>query len=83
MVTATGIMANGPAFEHWLDKLKGLTHLSIGVHLNATLGWPLTREMREALTSTNGRFPSLASLVSSLCWGGFRFFSAAGVACSS
>ena len=69
IVTATGVMANGPALERWLDKLKGVPHLSIGVHLNATLGCPLTSEMSDALTSSNGRFPSLGALVSSLVLG--------------
>jgi predicted glycoside hydrolase/deacetylase ChbG (UPF0249 family) len=68
-VTATGVMANGPALERWVAKLKGLTSVSVGVHLNATLGHPLTDAMRDNLGTTQGEFPAKETLAYSLFLG--------------
>jgi chitin disaccharide deacetylase len=67
VVTATGVMANGPALPRWIDRLKAVRSLSVGVHLNATLGRPLTAEMRDRLG--NDEFPSTGALVGSLLVG--------------
>lgn len=65
-VTATGVMANGPALARWLDNLKALRPFSVGVHLNASLGIPLTVEMQRELPASDGRFPSKGALLSAL-----------------
>jgi hypothetical protein len=52
VVTATGVMANGPALERWVDRLRSLTSVSVGVHLNTSLGEPLTAEMQDAVAGT-------------------------------
>lgn len=67
VVTATGVMANGPALPRWIDRLKAVRALSVGVHLNATLGRPLTAEMRERLG--RDEFPETGALVASLLLG--------------
>ena len=69
VVTATGVMANGPALGRWTGRLRSLPELSVGVHLNATLGQPLTSEMRAALSRTGGAFPSKERLVTGLLSG--------------
>ena len=53
-VTATGVFANGPALDRWADPLRDCASLDIGVHLNATLGTPLTGALGR-------RFPTLPS----------------------
>jgi hypothetical protein len=62
VVTATGVMANGPAFERRAADLADLPALSVGVHLNATLGAPLTAQMRRRLDDTAGQFPAKTAL---------------------
>lgn len=69
VVTATGVMANGPALGRWTEKLRSLPKVSVGVHLNATLGQPLTGEMRTALSRSAGEFPSKERLVAGLLSG--------------
>jgi predicted glycoside hydrolase/deacetylase ChbG (UPF0249 family) len=69
LVTATGVMANAPALGAAADRLKSIPALSIGVHLNGTLGSPLTPQMRQALRPTHGLFPSKMALVSALLFG--------------
>ena len=49
LVTATGIMANGPDFDRHARALLAVPSLSVGVHLNVTLGEPLTSRMRAEL----------------------------------
>lgn len=68
-VTATGVMANGPALDKWLDRLKALPSFSVGVHLNATLGRPLTAGMQQALAAGGGEFPLKGALASSILLG--------------
>ena len=69
VVTATGVMANGPALEKWVGSLGALPALSVGVHLNATLGRPLTAEMRDELPSPRKEFPSKTALAAMLLRG--------------
>jgi len=69
VVSATGIMANGPALDRWLDRLRSVTGLSVGVHLNATLGIPLTATMARALDWNGGRFTPKGSLVAAVLRG--------------
>jgi len=40
-VTSTTMMANMPAFEYAVEKAKSLPDLSVGIHLNITLGRPV------------------------------------------
>jgi predicted glycoside hydrolase/deacetylase ChbG (UPF0249 family) len=70
VVTATGVMANGPALRRHVDRLKGIPGLSCGIHLNATLGRPLTPQMRQVLSSSHGEFPGAAALLARLLSGG-------------
>jgi predicted glycoside hydrolase/deacetylase ChbG (UPF0249 family) len=42
IVTATGVMANGPGFEATAALLRALPQADVGVHLNATYGAALT-----------------------------------------
>ncbi len=66
-VTATGVMANGPALERWVDELKRMPGVSAGVHLNATLGRPLTPGMSRHLAG--GAFPAKGGLASAILLG--------------
>ena len=68
-VTATGVMANGPALDRWVDRLRSLSGLSVGVHLNASLGVPLTSAMAAALAAHGGRFPSKSRVASAVLLG--------------
>jgi chitin disaccharide deacetylase len=65
-VTATGVMANGPALERWVDRLRAQPGISVGVHLNATLGQPLTNDMRAVVGDA---FPSKAHMATALLLG--------------
>jgi predicted glycoside hydrolase/deacetylase ChbG (UPF0249 family) len=57
IVTATGVIANVPNFQEHAAKLRGYDALDVGVHLNLTDGFPLTGELRSALSRSSGRFP--------------------------
>lgn len=70
IVTATGVMANGPALPRWVDALRRLPLLSVGVHLNATLGKPLTQEMRGAVHGRGGLFPGKGTMAAAILRGG-------------
>ena len=61
-VTATGVMANGPAFERWLAPLLASETLDVGVHLNATLGRPLTAWLSAYLDRWSGKLPGKVGL---------------------
>lgn len=61
-VTATGVMANGPALERWLGDLDAVPLLALGVHLNATLGRPLTAALAGHPVCAGGLFPSKEKL---------------------
>lgn len=56
-VTATGVMANSPAFPEQAAMLKPLVQLDVGTHLNLSYGTPLTDRMREQLPHGNEVFP--------------------------
>lgn len=69
IVTATGIMANGPHFEECVGWLCEGPELDLGVHLNLTLGEPLTADMRQHLQRWSGRFPAKFTLARALLTG--------------
>lgn len=57
-VTATGVMANGPNLEQNIRILQASdVHVDLGVHLNLSLGTPLTEAMRNRLHRWSGQFP--------------------------
>ncbi len=66
IVTATGILANGPHFEECVRWLREGPELDLGVHLNLTLGEPLTADMRRHLDRWSGRFPAKFTLARAL-----------------
>lgn len=68
-VTATGVMANGPALDRWSSRLATIRNLSVGVHLNATLGTPLTIAMAQHPVCVGRRFPGKATLVAAVLRG--------------
>jgi predicted glycoside hydrolase/deacetylase ChbG (UPF0249 family) len=72
VVTATGIMANGPAVTGWFERLRRLPALSLGVHLNVTLGRPLTQQMASELAWNDGEFPGKGGLLAGLLRGRIR-----------
>jgi predicted glycoside hydrolase/deacetylase ChbG (UPF0249 family) len=72
VVTATGIMANGPAVAGWFERLRKLPGLSLGVHLNVTLGRPLTGGMARELAWNAGEFPGKGGLLAALLRGRIR-----------
>lgn len=61
-VTATGVMANGPALDRWIGELAAVPTLALGVHLNATLGRPLTAALAGHPVCAGGVFPSKETL---------------------
>jgi predicted glycoside hydrolase/deacetylase ChbG (UPF0249 family) len=66
-VTATGVMANGPNLARSISTLEALdAHVDMGVHLNLSLGTPVTDAMRNCLDRWAGRFPSKAGMVFAL-----------------
>jgi predicted glycoside hydrolase/deacetylase ChbG (UPF0249 family) len=69
VVTATGVMANGPVLHRWIHRLQAIPTLSVGVHLNATLGRPITAQMHQALAANHGEFPSAGTLAKSVLLG--------------
>jgi predicted glycoside hydrolase/deacetylase ChbG (UPF0249 family) len=71
-VTATGVLANGPALAEYAPALRERPELDVGVHLNLTLGEPVTAGMRARLVPSGGRFPGRAGLLSALLTGALR-----------
>lgn len=63
IVTATGVMANGPHFRECVGWLGEAPALDLGAHLNLTLGEPLTVDLRRHLNRWAGRLPSKFALV--------------------
>ena len=56
-VTAATVMTNFPAARHAIDLLSSYSSLDVGVHLNLTDGFPLTRiEAASDLTYEDGSF---------------------------
>jgi chitin disaccharide deacetylase len=68
-VTATGVMANGPAFATWVPALLAHPQADIGVHLNATYGTPLTAGFPARLTRDGGMLPDKGALAVALLTG--------------
>jgi hypothetical protein len=65
-VTATGVLANGPALAAYASALRERPEVDAGVHLNLTLGEPLTGGVRERLARSGGRWPGRAGLLAAL-----------------
>ena len=66
-VTATGIMANGPNIRNNIRSLQMTdARVDVGVHLNLSLGSPLTPDMRHCLRKWRGRFPGKFTVVAAL-----------------
>jgi len=62
-VTATGVLANGLVFEGYAAALRERPEVDAGVHLNLTLGEPLTGPLRRRLGAGGGVFPGRSGLV--------------------
>lgn len=58
VVSATGILANGPDLNAQIPWLAGLANLDLGIHLNLTSRHPLTPAMAGKLLKSSGQFPS-------------------------
>lgn len=72
-VTATGIMANGPSLEKNLRLLQESdASVDLGVHLNLSLGSPLTPDMRQCLMRWHGKFPGKFALAAAVLTGRIR-----------
>lgn len=56
LVTATGVMANGPRFDETVAWLAQAPELDLGVHLNLSLGRPLTAALAAAPGLRDGAF---------------------------
>jgi len=56
IVTATGVLTNGPGFERDIDLLGSEAKLDVGVHLNVTTGPALSAAMRSRLGKRDGHF---------------------------
>lgn len=69
IVTATGIMANGPHFRECVGWLREVPALDLGVHLNLTLGTPITAQMRRHLDRWGGCFPGKFTLAGAILRG--------------
>lgn len=69
IVTATGILATGEAFDTQLARLADYPELDLGVHLNLTYGAPLSGRMRGVLKTRGGDFPSKFSMVGAILKG--------------
>ena len=70
-VTATGVLANGPALPRYAEALRDRPGVDVGVHLNLTLGEPLTAGLRGRLGASGGRFAGRAGLLAALATGRF------------
>jgi chitin disaccharide deacetylase len=63
IVTATGVLANGPFFDEHADWLRSTSTLDTGVHLNLTFGKPLTRQYADLLGGPDKIFPISVTFV--------------------
>lgn len=66
-VTATGVIANGAAFAAWSERLRPLSGVDVGVHLNVTHGEPLTSALKGRLPA--GALPGKVALAAHLMTG--------------
>lgn len=62
VVGATGIMANAPGLDAQLPSLDRCAKLDLGVHLNLSLGVPLSGEMARSLAAFGGIFPDVFAM---------------------
>jgi len=69
VVSATGILANGPNLERLLPRLADLDKLDIGIHLNLTSRHPLTLGMTEKLSKSSGQFPGAYAMAGQILTG--------------
>jgi len=56
IVTATGVLANGPGFARDVELLRAVDTIDVGVHLNVTSGPALSTAMRSRLMEDGGHF---------------------------
>ena len=56
VVTATGILATSTNLDRQVEEFAGLPELDFGVHLNLTVGEPLSNTMRAQFRQGNGCF---------------------------
>ncbi|NGZ05149.1 MAG: ChbG/HpnK family deacetylase [Magnetococcales bacterium] len=56
IVTSATLLANGPAFDDAVQRIREAPELGIGVHLNVLRGAPLTDPERLPHLTRNGRF---------------------------
>ena len=58
IVTATGVLANGSSFSADVGQLRSISSLDTGVHLNLTVGRPMSAKMRSHYDASSARFAS-------------------------
>jgi len=61
IVTATGMLTNGSSFAEDIEMLRSTPSLDAGVHLNLTIGRPLTANMRAIFRDNAEEFMSKVS----------------------
>jgi chitin disaccharide deacetylase len=69
VVTATGVLPNGPDFEERAAWLREAPGLDVGVHLNLSYGRPVSAEMARALRPWGGSFQGKLGVLSALARG--------------
>jgi len=69
VVSATGLIANGPDLGRQIPWLRGLERLDLGVHLNLTSRHPLTQAMAEKLAASGGQFPAAFAMAGQILAG--------------
>lgn len=63
-VTATGLMANSPNLAGRISELCEIdARFDVGVHLNLSLGTPVTPEMQRHVARWNGAFPGKFTVI--------------------
>lgn len=68
-LTATGLMANGADFAAAAAGLRSCPQVDVGVHLNLTLGRPLTDAVPRGLLSADGDLPGKGPIALALLLG--------------
>jgi predicted glycoside hydrolase/deacetylase ChbG (UPF0249 family) len=58
-LSATGVLGNAQSINEQLLWLDAIDSLDIGVHLNLSYQYPLTRVMSEKLSAWEGKFPGV------------------------
>lgn len=72
IVTATGVLANGPGLARDIDLLRSEERLDLGVHLNVTTGSAVSATMRGKYRHTNGMFSGKLAFASAYLSGRIR-----------